>query len=46
MKVINFDCNGKRIEDISKVVLSDELSRFVYNVFASARERKEPNNEK
>ncbi|MDT2604817.1 hypothetical protein P7H46_03450 [Enterococcus pseudoavium] len=41
MKVNNFDCNGKPIEDISKVVLPDELSRFVYNVFASVRGRKE-----
>lgn len=33
MKVNNFDCNGKPIEDISKVVLPDELSSFVYQIF-------------
>ncbi|BDP45666.1 hypothetical protein [Enterococcus faecium] len=33
MEVRNYDCNGKFIPDLSKVVLPDELSIALFKVF-------------
>ncbi|EPI04654.1 hypothetical protein D920_00194 [Enterococcus faecalis 13-SD-W-01] len=42
MEVRNYDCNGKFIPDLSKVVLPAEFGNFLYRVFEEeAREKAE-----
>lgn len=40
MIVEHYDCNGKRIEDISQVVLPKDLANKVVNVILESRERR------
>lgn len=36
MKVNNFDANGKLIDDLSKVVLDEETTNFIYGIFVKS----------
>ncbi|EPH95398.1 hypothetical protein D922_01239 [Enterococcus faecalis 06-MB-DW-09] len=40
MIVEHYDCNGKRIEDISQVVLPKDLANKVVNVILESKERR------
>ena len=39
MKVVNYDINGKVIEDLSTVTLPEDMGRFVYQIRLDAATR-------
>lgn len=40
MKIINFDSNGNEITNLSKVVLSQEMSLSIYQLIVSSNQNK------
>lgn len=44
MEIINYDCNGNLIEDLSKVVLPPEKSLMIYEMLLESIEKDELKN--